>query len=200
MPNLERSQQLRAWDGIPTPSGKGGSQGLEAPSECDLQPPGKRSGSGSESEEGAEPEALGAEEVEKGMSPGELSQLLKRGSIWEEERFAGVTEEAEEGEHRAPHRRRAGSQRKGQNSGEEALDEGDLQRKASSSNLRGPQTRKSRAKELEQLQRQLHQELDCGECGLQRLGPPGNYTAGRQVGEPAPWASSSDRAVLCSTY
>ncbi|XP_030189533.2 testis-specific protein 10-interacting protein [Lynx canadensis] len=162
VPNLERSQQLRAWDGIPTPCGKGGSQELEAPSECDLQPPGKRSGSGSESEEGAEPEALGAEEVEKGMSPGELSQLLKRGSVWEEERFAGVTEEAEEGEHRAPHRRRAGSQRKGQNSGEEALDEGDLQRKASSSNLRGPQTRKSRAKELEKLQRQLHQELDCG--------------------------------------
>ncbi|XP_049498824.1 testis-specific protein 10-interacting protein isoform X2 [Panthera uncia] len=162
VPNLERSQRLRAWDGIPTPSGKGGSQELEAPSECDLQPPGKRSGSGSESEEGAEPEALGAEEVERGMSPGEMSQLLKRGSIWEEERFAGVTEEAEEGEHRAPHRRRAGSQRKGQNSGKEALDDGDLQRKASSSNLRGPQTRKSRAKELEKLQRQLQQELDCG--------------------------------------
>ncbi|GAB5578110.1 testis-specific protein 10-interacting protein isoform X1 [Prionailurus iriomotensis] len=162
VPNLERSQQLRAWDGVPTPSGKGGSQELETPSECDLQPPGKRSGSGSESEEGAEPEALGAEEVERGMSPGELSQLLKRGSIWEEERFAGVTEEAEEGAHRAPHRRRAGSQRKGQNSGEEALDEGDLQRKASSSNLRGPQTRKSRAKELEKLQRQLQQELDGG--------------------------------------
>ncbi|XP_029771243.1 testis-specific protein 10-interacting protein isoform X2 [Suricata suricatta] len=169
--NLERSQQLRAWGCIPIPSGKGESQEPEASSDCDPQPPGKRSGSGSESEEGAELETLGAEEAEGGMSPGELSQLLKKGSFLEEEQFAEVTEKAEEGEHRAPHRRRAGSQRKGaQNSGEEALDEGDLQPKgsSSSSNLRGPQRRKSRAKELEgpwdlaKLQRHLQQELDCG--------------------------------------
>ncbi|XP_006740259.1 testis-specific protein 10-interacting protein [Leptonychotes weddellii] len=170
VPNLERSQQLRACGFIPISPGKRESQELEALSECDLQPPGKRSGSGYESEEGTELEALGAEETERGMSPGELPHLLGRGSILEEEPFAEVTEEAEEGEHRAPHRRRAGSQRKGQNFGEEACNEGDLQCKgnSSSSNLRGSQRRKSRAKELEgpwdleKLQRHLQQDLDCG--------------------------------------
>ncbi|XP_054368325.1 testis-specific protein 10-interacting protein [Mirounga angustirostris] len=170
VPNLERSQQLRACGFIPISPGKRESQELEALSECDLQPPGKRSGSGYESEEGTELEALGAEETERGMSPGELPHLLGRGSILEEEPFADVTEEAEEGEHRAPHRRRAGSQRKGQNFGEEASNEGDLQCKgnSSSSNLRGSQRRKSRAKELEgpwdleKLQRHLQQDLDGG--------------------------------------
>lgn len=207
MPNLERTQQLRAWGWIPIPSGKGESQELEAPSECDLQPPGKRSGSGSESEEGAKLEALGAEEAERDVSPGELPQPLKKGSL-EEECFAEVTEEAEEGENRATHRRKAGSQRKGQSSGEDTLDEGDPQHKSSSSSsgLRGLQRRKSKSKELEEpwglekLQRQLQQELDCGECGLQCLGPRGNYTVGREVGEPATWARSSDRAGLGSRY
>uniref|UniRef100_A0A384DJS2 Testis specific 10 interacting protein n=1 Tax=Ursus maritimus TaxID=29073 RepID=A0A384DJS2_URSMA len=170
VPNLERSQQLRAWGCIPISPGKGESPELEALGECDLQPPGKRSGSGSESEEGTELEALGAEEVGRGMSPGELPHLLRRGSIFEDERFTEVTEEAEEGEHRAPHRRRAGSQRKGRNVGKEASDEGDLRCKgnSSSSNLRRSQRRKSRAKELEgpwdleKLQWQLQQDLDCG--------------------------------------
>ncbi|XP_039100641.1 testis-specific protein 10-interacting protein isoform X1 [Hyaena hyaena] len=170
VPNLERTQQLRAWGWIPIPSGKGESQELKAPSECDLQPPGKRSGSGSESEEGAELEALGAEEAERDMSPGELPQLLKKGSFLEEECFAEVTEEAEEGENRATRRRKAGSQRKGQSSGEDTLDEGDPQHKSSSSSsgLRGLQRRKSKTKELEEpwglekLKRQLQQELDCG--------------------------------------
>nr|XP_055171130.1 testis-specific protein 10-interacting protein [Nyctereutes procyonoides] len=169
-PNLERSQQLRAWGCIPGCSGKGESQELEAPSEYDLQPHGRRSGSGSESEEGTELEALGSEDIERGMSPGELPQLFSRGLILEEEQFVEVTEQAKEGKHRTLHRRRAGSQRKGQNFCEAASDENDLQCKgsSSSSNLRRPQRRKSRAKELEgpwdleKLQRQLQQELDCG--------------------------------------
>lgn len=188
MPNLERSQQLRAWGCIPISPGKGESPELEALGECDLQPPGKRSGSGSESEEGTELEALGAEEAGRGMSPGELPHLLRTGSIFEEEQFAEVTEEAEEGEHRAPHRRRAGSQRKGQNIGKEASNEGDLRCKgnSSSSNLRRSQRRKSRAKELEgpwdleKLQWQLRQDLHCGERGLAMPGSPGNYAVGRR--------------------
>lgn len=140
------------------------------------------------------------------MSPGELPQLLIRGLILEEEQFVEVTEQAEEGEHRTLHRRRAGSQRKGQNFREAASDEDDLQCKgsSSSSNLRRPQRRKSRAKELEgpwdleKLQRQLQQELDCGECGLQCLGSPGNYKVGREFGEPATWTRSSDRVILHS--
>lgn len=174
MPNLERSPQLRACSGSPISPGKGESQELEAFGECDLQPCGKRSGSGSESEEVTELEALGAEEAETGLSLGELPHLLRRRSILEEERFAEVTEEAKDGEHRASHRRRTGSQRKGLNVGEEASDESDLRSKghSSSSNLRGSQRRKSRAKELEgpwdleKLQRRLQQDLDCGECGL----------------------------------
>ncbi|XP_045871716.1 testis-specific protein 10-interacting protein [Meles meles] len=170
MPNLERSQQLRACGGSPLSPGKGKSQELEGLSEWDLRPSGKRSGSGSESEEGTELEALGAEEADRGLSPGELPYLLRRGSIFEEERFAEVTEEAEEGEHRAPRRRRPGSQRKGSNVCKEASSEGDLQckGKSSSSNLRGSQRRKSRAKDLEgpwdleKLQRQLQQDLDGG--------------------------------------
>lgn len=188
MPNLERSQQLRARGGSPISSGKGKSQELEGLSEWDLQPPGKRSGSGSESEEGIELEALGVEEAERGLSLGELPYLLRRGSILEDERFAEVTEEAEEGEHRAPYRRRAGSQRKGPNICKEASSEGDLQGKgnSSSSNLRGSQRRKSRAKDLEgpwdleKLQRQLQQDLDCGECGLSMPGSPGNHTVGKR--------------------
>ncbi|XP_032735401.1 testis-specific protein 10-interacting protein isoform X2 [Lontra canadensis] len=170
VPDLERSQQLRARGGSPNSPGKGKSQELEGLSEWDLQPSGKRSGSGSESEEGTELEALGAEEAERGLSLGELPYFLRRGSILEEEQFAEVTEEAEEGEHRAPYRRRAGSQRKGPNVCKEASSDGDLQGKGNSLsfNLRGSQRRKSRAKDLEgpwdleKLQRQLQQDLDCG--------------------------------------
>ncbi|XP_068412001.1 testis-specific protein 10-interacting protein isoform X2 [Eschrichtius robustus] len=161
-PDLERRQQLRACSCIPIPPGKAGGQEPELP--------GKSSESGSESEE-AEPEGLGAEEAERGLSPGELPQLPRRGSILEEEPFAEATEEAEEGEHRVPQRRRAGSRRKGWNSGEEAWDESELRSQgsgSSSNSLRGPQRRRPRARELEapwdleKLQRQLQQELDCG--------------------------------------
>ena len=83
-----------------------------------------------------------------------------------------ATEEAEDGEHRAPWRRRTSSRRKGRNSGEEAWEESEVRRLesvSSSTNLREPQRRKPRAKELEgpwdleKLQRKLQQELDCGE-------------------------------------
>ncbi|KAM5225353.1 LOW QUALITY PROTEIN: testis-specific protein 10-interacting protein [Hipposideros larvatus] len=164
VPNLERRQQLRS------PSG----QELELPSECGLPPPGKRSGSGAESEEAAEPETLSAEEeteTDRGLSPGELPQLPRRGLILEEEQFAEATEEVEEGEHRATHRRRVCSWRKGWNSGEEASKEGELQCQGSnfsSNSPQGQQRMKARAKELEgtwdleKLQRQLQQDLDCG--------------------------------------
>ncbi|KAF6334615.1 testis specific 10 interacting protein [Rhinolophus ferrumequinum] len=163
VPNLERRQQLRS------PS----SRELELPSECGLQPPGKRSGSGAESEEAAELEAPGAsaEETGSGLSPGELPQLPRTRLILEEEQFAEATEEAEEGEHRAPHRGRVGSRRKGWNSREEASNDGELQcqgNNGSSNNPQGQQRRKARAKELEgpwdleKLQRQLQQDLDCG--------------------------------------
>ncbi|KAF5920882.1 hypothetical protein HPG69_006193 [Diceros bicornis minor] len=171
VPHLERRQQLRAWGCVSIPPGKGESQELEPASECGPQQPEKRSGSGSESEEAAELEAPGGEEAERGLSLGELPQLPSRGSILEEEWFAEATEEAEEGEHSMPPRRRAGSRRRGQNSGEEASDDSERQGQwssASSNILRGPQRRKSRAKELqgpwdlEKLQRKLQQDLDCG--------------------------------------
>ncbi|XP_057585166.1 testis-specific protein 10-interacting protein [Hippopotamus amphibius kiboko] len=161
-PNLERGQHLRACSCIPIPPGNEGSQALE--------PPGKSSPLGSESEE-AEQEGPGAEEAKRGLSPGELPQLPRRGSILEEELSAEAMEEAEEGEHRASQRRRAGSRRKGRNSGEEAWDESELRGQGSgscSNNLRGPQRRKTRAKEpegpwdLDKLQRQLQLELDGG--------------------------------------
>uniref|UniRef100_A0A2K6F8Q1 Testis specific 10 interacting protein n=1 Tax=Propithecus coquereli TaxID=379532 RepID=A0A2K6F8Q1_PROCO len=168
--NLERREQLGAWGGIPIPPGKEDSQGPEPPSECGLWPPGKRSGSGSESEEAAELEGPSAEE---GLSPGELLQLPRRGSIMEEEQFSEATEEGEEEEHRAPPRRSNSSQKKGQNSGEEALDEGELQGQSpgsssSPNNLQEPQRRKLGAKErdgpgdLEKLHGQLQQDSYCG--------------------------------------
>lgn len=186
VPNLERKQQLRSWGCISTPSGPG----LELPSECGLQPPGKRSESGSELEEAAELEAPSAEETERGLSPGELPQLPRSRWILEEKLFAEVTEEAEEGKPRAPHRRRTGSWRKGRNRAEEASSEGELQCQGGNSscdNPRGQQRRKARAKELEgpwdleRLQRrQLQQDSACGECGVQRLGSPGGCTVGRE--------------------
>ncbi|XP_066893692.1 testis-specific protein 10-interacting protein isoform X3 [Kogia breviceps] len=157
-PDLERRQQLRACSCIPMPPGQGGSQEPELP--------GKSSASGSEAEE-AEPEGPGAEEAERALSPGEPPQLPRRGSIVEEEPFAEATDEAEEGEHRVPQRRRASSRRKGRNSGEEAWDESELRSQGSgsgSNNLQGPQRRRPRARELEgpwNLEK-LQQELDCG--------------------------------------
>ncbi|XP_021569607.1 testis-specific protein 10-interacting protein [Carlito syrichta] len=166
---LKRGQQLGAWGGVPIPPGKGENQGLEPPSACGLLPSGKRSGSGTEAASPAELEGPGAEEAERDLSPGELPQLFRRGFISEDEQSSETTKEAEEGEHGE----RAGSQKKGQSSGEEALDEEELHgpsRRSSSSpgKLQGPQGRKSRAKELEgpwdleKLHRQLQQELDCG--------------------------------------
>uniref|UniRef100_H0XFI9 Testis specific 10 interacting protein n=1 Tax=Otolemur garnettii TaxID=30611 RepID=H0XFI9_OTOGA len=172
LPEEGRKQQLGAWDGPILPS-KEESQGPEPPSECGLRTPEKRSGSRLECEETAEPEGPGAEEVKRGLSPGELPQLPRRGLILEEEWFSEATEETEEGEHRGPPRRSSGSQKKGQDSGEEALDEGELQGQSlgsgsSCNNPREPQRKKPGAKEregpwdLEKLHRQLQQELDCG--------------------------------------
>ncbi|XP_053515143.1 testis-specific protein 10-interacting protein isoform X2 [Artibeus jamaicensis] len=169
--NLEGSQQLRTWSCVSIPSGQEEGQELELPHECGLQPPGKRSGSGSESEEAAEPEAPSAEEAERDLSSGELPQLPRKGSVPKEKWFAEATEEGEEEEHRAPHRRRAGARRKGWNSCEEASEEGELQcqgSSASSSPSQGPRRRKARAPklegtwDLEKLQQQLQQDLDCG--------------------------------------
>lgn len=195
MPNLARRQQLRAWGCISASSSQGEGQELELPSECGLWPPEKRSESGSESEEAeaAELEALSAEEAERGLSPGELPQLPRRKSILEEERFAEATEEAEEGAYRVPHRRRAGSRRKGRTSSEEASDEGEPQSQgtARARELEGPW-------DLGKLRRQLEQELNCGECGAQRVSSPGSCSVGREVGEAATWARSSDSAGLGS--
>ncbi|XP_036115386.1 testis-specific protein 10-interacting protein [Molossus molossus] len=169
--NLERRQQFRAWGCISIPSSEGEEQELELPRERGLQPPGKRSGSGSESEEAAELQASGAEEAERALSPGDLLQLPRRGPILGEEWFAGEAEEVEEEKHRAPHRRKAGSRRKGRNSSEKASEEGELQcqgNNPSSNHPQKPQRRKARATEPEgpwdlgKLQRQLQQNLDCG--------------------------------------
>ena len=187
----ERSQKLRAWSCVSIPSGQEEGQELELPRECGLQPLGKRSGSGSESEEAAELEDPSAEEAERDLSPGELPQLPRKGSIPKEKWFADATEEGEEEEHRALHGRRAGARRKGWNSCEEASEEGELQcqgSSASSSNSQGPQRRKARAPklegtwDLEKLQRKLQQDLDCGEYGGQCLGAPGSFTLGRRLG------------------
>lgn len=170
-PNLERRQQLRACSCTAIPPGRGTSQELELPGEGGLQSPRKSSGSGSEPEE-SESEGPGAEEAERGLIPGELPQLPRKGLNLEEKQFSEATEEAEDREHQAPRRRRTSSRRKGRNSGEEAWDESEvrcLESVSSSTSLRGPQRRKPRAKELEgpwdleKLQRQLQQELDCGE-------------------------------------
>ncbi|XP_054426668.1 testis-specific protein 10-interacting protein [Pteronotus mesoamericanus] len=169
--NLQRSQQSRAWSCISIPSGQGEDQELELPSECGLQSPERRPGPGSESEEAAELEAPSTEEAERDLSPGELPQLTRRGSISKEKWFAEATEEGEEEEHRAPHRRRAGARRKGRNSCEEASEEGEPQcqrSNPSTNNPQGPQRRRARAPklegawDLEKLQRQLQQDLDCG--------------------------------------
>ncbi|XP_011820634.1 PREDICTED: testis-specific protein 10-interacting protein [Mandrillus leucophaeus] len=170
--NLKARQQLGAWGGVSIPPGKG-ELGPEPPSECGLQPPGRRPGSGSASDKQVQLQGPGAEEAERGLSSGEPPQRPRRGSISEEEQFSEATEEAEEGEHRAPCGRRAGCQKKGQISGEEASDEGELQGQSQGSrpsfnDLQRPQRRKTRARELqgpwdlEKLHRQLQRALDCG--------------------------------------
>ncbi|XP_072870655.1 testis-specific protein 10-interacting protein isoform X1 [Chlorocebus sabaeus] len=170
--NLKARQQLGAWGGVSMPPGKG-ELGPEPTSECGLQPPGRRPGSGSASDKQVQLQGPGAEEAERGLSSGEPPQRPRRGSISEEEQFSEATEEAEEGEHSAPCRRRAGCQKKGQISGEEASDEGELQGQSQGSspsfnNLQRPQRRKTRARELqgpwdlEKLHRQLQRDLDCG--------------------------------------
>lgn len=170
-PNLERRPRLRSSSCTSIPPGRGTSQELELPGEAGLQSPRESSRSGSEPEE-SEPEGPGAEEAERDLIPGELPQLPRRGLILEELQFSEATEEAEDGERQAPRRRRTSSRRKEQNSGEQAWDESEVRclgSVSSSTNLRGPQRRKPRAQELEgpwdleKLQRQLQQELDCGE-------------------------------------
>ncbi|KAG8522603.1 Testis-specific protein 10-interacting protein [Galemys pyrenaicus] len=161
----ERRQQLRACGYDSTLAGRATGPGPEPPREAGLQLPRKTPGSGSGSEQAHEPEA------KRGLSPGDQHRRSRQGCTSEGERSAEVTEDGEEGEHRAPHRRKAGSHRKGWNSGEEACDEGEPQcpgSDASSSNPQGQQRRKARAKELEgpwgleQLQRQFQQDLNCG--------------------------------------
>lgn len=189
--NLERRQQLEAWE-VSMPSGQGEGQELELPSECGLQPPYKKSGSGSESEEAAE-------EAESGLSSGELPQPPRRRSMLEEEWFESEeteeAEEAEEDEHRAPRRRRAGSRRKGWNACVEASEERELQSQRSnpsSSDPQGPQRRKARATELEgmwdleKMKKQLEQNLERGECGAQHPGSRGSCSGGERGGSRRP--------------
>ncbi|XP_003937770.3 testis-specific protein 10-interacting protein isoform X2 [Saimiri boliviensis] len=169
--NLKVRQRLRAWGGVSILPDKGG-QGPEPRCECGLQLPGRRPGSGSVSEEHVQLPGPGAEKAERGLSSAELLQCPRKGPISEEEQFSAATEEAEEGEHRATRRRRAGSQKKGQFSGEEASDEGEQGQSQESipnfNNLQRPRRRKTRAKELqepwdlEKLHRQLQRDLDCG--------------------------------------
>ncbi|KAI5278116.1 Testis-Specific Protein 10-Interacting Protein [Manis pentadactyla] len=168
VPVLERRQQLRAWGCVSIPPSKGQSRELGSDSEGGLQLAGQKPGLDLESQLAAELEAFGAEEAEKGLSPGELPRVPRRGSILEKW-YAAVAEEAQEGVPKAPHRRRTSSWRKGRNSGEKAPDEGELQSPGSGSKIfPGPQRRKSGGKklegpwDLETLQRQLQQDLDFG--------------------------------------
>ncbi|XP_066108187.1 testis-specific protein 10-interacting protein isoform X1 [Saccopteryx bilineata] len=169
--NLERGQQLSTWRCVSIAPSQGEGRKPELPSEGSLQPPGERSGSGSEPEEAAELEAPGAEVAERGLSPGEMPWLPRRGLVLGQELFAEATEEVEEEKHRAPHRRKTGSQRKGPKSLEEASQEGTPQCRGgslSSDNAQEAQRRKARAMtlegtgDLEELQRQLQQNWNCG--------------------------------------
>ncbi|KAK2100127.1 Testis-specific protein 10-interacting protein [Saguinus oedipus] len=179
--NLKVRRRLRAWGGVSIIPRKGG-QGPEPHCECGLQLPGRTPGSGSVSDGQVQLPGPGAEKAKKGLSSVELPQRPRREPISEEEQFLEATEEAEEGEHRAAHRRRAGSQKKGQISGEEASDEGEQGQSQGSTpsfnNLRRPRRRKTRAKELqepwdlEKLHSQLQRDLDCGEHTAQSLGSP----------------------------
>nr|XP_011719197.1 testis-specific protein 10-interacting protein isoform X2 [Macaca nemestrina] len=202
--NLKARQQLGAWGGVSIPPGKG-ELGPEPPSECGLQPPGRRPGSGSASDKQVQLLGPGAEEAERGLSSGEPPQRPRRGSISEEEQFSEATEEAEEGEHRAPCRRRAGCQKKGQISGEEASDEGELQGQSQGSrpsfnNLQRPQRRKTRARELqgpwdlEKLHRQLQRDLDCGPQKQPWKALRAAFQASKQNGKA--YASEDDETFL----
>ncbi|XP_010364748.1 testis-specific protein 10-interacting protein [Rhinopithecus roxellana] len=202
--NLKARQQLGAWGGVSIPPGKG-ELGPEPPRECGLQLPGRRPGSGSASDKQVQLQGPGAEEAERGLSSGELPQCCRRGSISEEEQFSEATEEAEEGEHRAPCRRRAGCQKKGQISGEEASDEGELQGQSQGSrpsfnNLQRPQRRKTRARELqgpwdlEKLHRQLQRDLDCGPQKQPWKALRAAFQASRQNGKA--YASEDDETFL----
>uniref|UniRef100_G3R1Z7 Testis specific 10 interacting protein n=1 Tax=Gorilla gorilla gorilla TaxID=9595 RepID=G3R1Z7_GORGO len=200
--NLKARQQLGAWGSVSIPTGKG-ELGPEPPS--GLQLPGRRPGSGSASDKQVQLQGPVAEEAERGLSSGVLPQRPRRGSISEEEQFSEATEEAEEGEHRTPCRRRAGCQRKGQISGEEASDEGEVQGQSQGSspsfnNLRRPQWRKTRAKELqgpwdlEKLHRQLQRELDCGPQKLPWKALRAAFQASKQNGKA--YASGYDETFV----
>uniref|UniRef100_A0A8C9IA61 Testis specific 10 interacting protein n=1 Tax=Piliocolobus tephrosceles TaxID=591936 RepID=A0A8C9IA61_9PRIM len=202
--NPKARQQLGAWGGVSIPPDKG-ELGPEPHSECGLQLPGRRPGSGSASDKQVQLQGPGAEEAERGLSSGELPQRPRRGSISEEEQFSEATEEAEEGEHRAPCRRRAGCQKKGQISGEEASDEGELQGQSQGSrpsfnNLQRPQRRKTRARELqgpwdlEKLHRQLQRDLDCGPQKQPWKALRAAFQASRQNGKA--YASEDDETFL----
>uniref|UniRef100_A0A8D2JXT1 Testis specific 10 interacting protein n=1 Tax=Theropithecus gelada TaxID=9565 RepID=A0A8D2JXT1_THEGE len=202
--NLKARQQLGAWGGVSIPPGKG-ELGLEPPSECGLQPPGRRPGSGSAFDKQVQLQGPGAEEAERGLSSGEPPQRPRKGSISEEEQFSEATEEAEEGEHSAPCRRRAGCQKKGQISGEEASDEGELQGQSQGSrpsfnNLQRPQRRKTRARELqgpwdlEKLHRQLQRDLDCGPQKQPWKALRAAFQASKQNGKA--YASEDDETFL----
>ncbi|XP_076971784.1 testis-specific protein 10-interacting protein isoform X2 [Tamandua tetradactyla] len=156
---------------------KGERPGPEPRGERGLWPPRKSADSECEA---AEEEAPGAREAGRALSPGELPPLLRRGPPWEEEGSCEETEEGEDGVPRAPRRGRAHSRRKGKNSGEELLGEGDLQGRSpgscpSSSNLQGAHGTQTRAEmlegpwDLEKLQRQLQRDLEeRGLCGPQK--------------------------------
>uniref|UniRef100_G1R1Y1 Testis specific 10 interacting protein n=1 Tax=Nomascus leucogenys TaxID=61853 RepID=G1R1Y1_NOMLE len=200
--NLKARQQLGAWGGVSIPTGKG-ELGPEPPS--GLQLPGRRPGSGSASDKQVQLQGPGAEEAERGLSSGVLPQRPRRGSISEEEQFSEATEEAEEGEHRTPCRRRAGCQKKGQISGEEASDEGEVRAQSQGSspsfnNLRRPQWRKTRAKELqgpwdlEKLHRQLQRDLDCGPQKLPWKALRAAFQASKQNGKAS--ASGCDETFV----
>nr|XP_055150325.1 testis-specific protein 10-interacting protein isoform X2 [Symphalangus syndactylus] len=200
--NLKARQQLGAWGGVSIPTGKG-ELGPEPPS--GLQLPGRRPGSGSASDKQVQLQGPGAEEAERGLSSGVLSQRPRRGSISEEEQFSEATEEAEEGEHRTPCRRRAGCQKKGQISGEKASDEGEVRAQSQGSspsfnNLRRPQWRKIRAKELqgpwdlEKLHRQRQRDLDCGPQKLPWKALRAAFQASKQNGKAS--ASGYDETLV----
>ncbi|KAM5248456.1 testis-specific protein 10-interacting protein [Ctenodactylus gundi] len=165
--NLQKRQQLEAWDGSPISPSKGQNQGLELFRKRGLCLPEKRPGSGSKFKEAAEWQGWGAEEAERSLE--ELSLLPAGGSHLEDEGFSEATAEVEEEEHSPSHRKKSGSQKGAQDCGEEAWEEealwGQSQRSSSSSDdLQGPQRSKSRAKDpkglwdLGKLYRQLQQK------------------------------------------
>ncbi|XP_069924396.1 testis-specific protein 10-interacting protein isoform X2 [Oryctolagus cuniculus] len=158
-----RQQQLGAWS--PSPQGRGENPGLEVPSERALWPTGKPAGPALE----WEGEAMGAEEEpERDLSPRQLPQLPRKGLLSEEDQCSEMTEEDEDEELGAPHRRRAGPLTKGQHPGDPQSWSQSRRSSPSSGHLPGAQRRRRKARELEgpwdleMLRRQLQQNLDCG--------------------------------------